>query len=152
MQQAGAAPYGGVWASHCSGFSLLRDRGSACAGFSACAHALSCSAACGIFPDGGSNLPPLHWQADSYPLCYHGSPAPCILIAGAFRALTICQLLQMWKRHSSHIHFLLLAFNKYWSQKESYWRIWGTEMGLSKAPSGLGGQGQKQNPMRRPLD
>ena len=29
------------------------------------AHGLSCSAACGIFPDQGSNLCPLHWQADS---------------------------------------------------------------------------------------
>ena len=29
------------------------------------AHGLSCSAACGIFPDQGSNPCPLHWQADS---------------------------------------------------------------------------------------
>ena len=29
------------------------------------AHRLSCSAACGIFPDQGSNLWTLHWQADS---------------------------------------------------------------------------------------
>ena len=29
------------------------------------AHGLSCSAACGIFLDQGSNLCPLHWQADS---------------------------------------------------------------------------------------
>ena len=28
-------------------------------------HGLSCSVACGIFPDHGSNLCPLHWQADS---------------------------------------------------------------------------------------
>ena len=28
-------------------------------------HGLSCSAACGIFPDQGLNLCPLHWQADS---------------------------------------------------------------------------------------
>ena len=28
-------------------------------------HRLSCSAACGIFPDQGSNPCPLHWQADS---------------------------------------------------------------------------------------
>ena len=27
------------------------------------AHGLSCSAACGIFPDQGSNPCPLHWQA-----------------------------------------------------------------------------------------
>ena len=29
------------------------------------AHGLCCSTACGIFPDQGSNLCPLHWQADS---------------------------------------------------------------------------------------
>ena len=27
------------------------------------AHGLSCSTACGIFPDQGSNPCPLHWQA-----------------------------------------------------------------------------------------
>ena len=27
-------------------------------------HGLRCSVACGIFPDQGSNLSPLHWQAD----------------------------------------------------------------------------------------
>ena len=35
---------------------------------------LSCSAACGIFPDQGSNPCPLHWQADSQPLHHQGSP------------------------------------------------------------------------------
>ena len=34
----------------------------------------SCSAACGIFPDQGSNPCPLHWQADSQPLRHQGSP------------------------------------------------------------------------------
>ena len=45
-----------------------------CAVFSSCghvgsvvvAHGLSCSVACGIFPDQGSNPCPLHWQADSF--------------------------------------------------------------------------------------
>ena len=39
----------------------------------AVAHGLSCSAACGIFPDKGPNLRPLRWQADSQPLCHQGS-------------------------------------------------------------------------------
>ena len=30
-------------------------------------HRLSCPVACGIFPHQGSNLCPLHWQADSLP-------------------------------------------------------------------------------------
>ena len=38
------------------------------------AHELSCSVACGIFPDQGSNPCPLHWQADSQPLHHQGSP------------------------------------------------------------------------------
>ena len=38
------------------------------------AHGLSCSAACGIFPDQGSNPCPLPWQADSQPLRHQGSP------------------------------------------------------------------------------
>ena len=38
------------------------------------AHGLSCFAACGIFPDQGSNPCPLHWQADSYQLSHQGSP------------------------------------------------------------------------------
>ena len=74
----------------CAGFSLwwlplLQSTGSRHAGFSSCGtvgsvvvahglwsagsvvvvHRLSCSAVRGIFPDQGSNLCPLHWQADS---------------------------------------------------------------------------------------
>ena len=35
---------------------------------------LSSSAACGIFPDQGSNPHLLHWQVDSLPLSHQGSP------------------------------------------------------------------------------
>ena len=38
----------------------------------------SCSMLCGIFPDQGSNLCPLHWQVDSYPLHHWGSPSGCL--------------------------------------------------------------------------
>ena len=37
-------------------------------------HELSCSKACGIFLDQGSNLFLLHWQRDSFPLSHQGSP------------------------------------------------------------------------------
>ena len=67
------------------GLLLLRSTGSRCAGFSSCGsrasvvvacglysagsvvvvHGLSCSTACGIFPDQGLNPCPLHWQVDS---------------------------------------------------------------------------------------
>ena len=37
-------------------------------------HRLSCSMACEIFPIQSLNPCPLHWQADSYPLCHQGNP------------------------------------------------------------------------------
>ena len=39
-------------------------------GFVVVEHGCSCSGACGIFLDQGSNPCPLHWWVDSYPL-YH---------------------------------------------------------------------------------
>ena len=54
--------------------SLVGSTGSRCAGSVVVAHGPSCSAACGIFPDQGSNPCPLHWQADSQPLRHQGSP------------------------------------------------------------------------------
>ena len=58
-----------VLSLHCfAGFSLewLLFLGST--GSVAVAHGLSCPVACEIIPDQGSNLGPLHWQADSLPL------------------------------------------------------------------------------------
>ena len=65
--------------SRCAGLSplrplLLRSPGSRGAGSVIVAHGPSCSVACGIFPDQGSNPCPLHWQADSQPLRHQGSP------------------------------------------------------------------------------
>ena len=37
-------------------------------------HRLSCTSACGIFPDQGLNPCLLHWQVDSLPLSHQGSP------------------------------------------------------------------------------
>ena len=59
--------------SWCAGLSLswplpLWSTGSRRTGSVVVAHGLSCSAACGTFPDQGSNPCPLHWQADSQPL------------------------------------------------------------------------------------
>ena len=70
-----------VRASHCSSFpccgaqvlgtwdSVVGTRGSV-----AVVHGLSCSVACGIFPDQGLNLCLLHWQADSFTLYPQGNP------------------------------------------------------------------------------
>ena len=70
---------GGHSSSRCAGLSLSRplslpSTGSICACSVIVAHGPSCSAACGIFPDQGSNPCPLHWQADSQPLRHQGSP------------------------------------------------------------------------------
>ena len=73
------AASGGHSSSQCAGLSpswplLLRSTGSRCAGSVVVAHRPSCSVACGIFPDQGSNPCSLHWQADSQPLRHQGSP------------------------------------------------------------------------------
>ena len=44
------------------------------AGSVAVVHRLSCSMACTVFLDQGSNLCPLHWQVDFYPLYQQGGP------------------------------------------------------------------------------
>ena len=54
--------------------SLVGSTGYRRAGSVAMAQGPSCSAARGIFPDQGLNPCPLHWQADSQPLCHQGSP------------------------------------------------------------------------------
>ena len=61
----------GAWAS------VLVAHGLYSIGSVVVAHGLSCSAACGIFLDQGSNSCPLHWQA---PLCHQGSPPLSTLI------------------------------------------------------------------------
>ena len=83
---AGLSPVaasGGHSSSRCAGLSLsrpllLQSTGSRRAGSVVVAHGPSRSAACGIFPDQGLNLCPLHWQADSQPLRHQGSPQLCI--------------------------------------------------------------------------
>ena len=71
---------GGHSSSRCAGLSLsqpllLQGTGSRCSGSVTVAHGPTCSAACGIFPDQGSNPCSLHWQADSQPLRHQGSPS-----------------------------------------------------------------------------
>ena len=75
---------GGHSSLRCAGLSLSRplllwSTGSKRAGSVIVAHGPSCSAACGIFPDQGSNPCPLHWQADSQPLRHQGNPVAIII-------------------------------------------------------------------------
>ena len=88
---------GGHSSSRCVGLSLwrpllLRSTGSRCAGSVVVAHGPSCSAACGILQDQGSNPCPLHWQADSQPLHHQGSPQLNIFIL-----MIIIKILWVWK-------------------------------------------------------
>ena len=112
------AASGGHSSSRCAGLSLswpllLRSTGSRRAGSVVVAHGPSCSAACRIFPDQGSNPCALHWQADSQPLRHQGSPAIFIF----------------WKfPHISHIHLQSqLSRKQCWNFSEntlkgSFWR------------------------------
>ena len=84
---------GGHSSSRCAGLSLLRplflrSTGSRRAGSVIVAHGPSCSAACGILPDQGSNLCPLHWQADSQPLRHQGSPGQ--MIFNSMKVINYC--------------------------------------------------------------
>ena len=99
------AASGGHSSSRCAGLSLsrpllLRSTGSRCAGSAIVAHGPSCSAACGIFPDQGSNPCPLHWQADSQPLRHQGSPSLHFLmsnIEAIFQMHTQQDLCKGWR-------------------------------------------------------
>nr|XP_060151903.1 WD repeat-containing protein 41 isoform X5 [Globicephala melas] len=71
-------PWRLLWCPQYAGLSLLwplplRSIGSGCAGSAAMVHGPSHSAACGIFPDRGTNPCPLHQQADSQPLRHQGN-------------------------------------------------------------------------------
>ena len=77
LRRAGSALHCRAWASHCSGFcccgawalgaraSVVAARRLQSAGSVVVAHGLSCSVACGIFPDQVLNPCPKNWQVDS---------------------------------------------------------------------------------------
>ena len=103
------------------GLLLLQSTGSRCTGFSSCGtglgccgsppletssvgvvHGLSCSQACGIFPDQGWNLCHLHWQLDSLPLSRQGSPHLALLFFPIFALPTVSH---------AHSHILYLGIS-----------------------------------------
>ena len=74
------------------------------------AHGPGCSMACGIFPDQGLNLCPLHWQVNAYALYYQ-----CVCVLSSVRLCdpwtVTCQVpLSMQfsrQEHCSRLSFLL---------------------------------------------
>ena len=72
---------------------LLRSTGSRRAASAIVAHGRSRSTARGILPDQGSNLCPLHWQADSQPLRHQGSPPRQFFFFTVFLFLRLTQIL-----------------------------------------------------------
>ena len=97
--------------SRCAGLSLSRpllsrSTSSRRAGSVVVAHRLSCSVACGIFPDQGSNPCLLHWQADSQPLCHQESPSSGTLKWVKLRNIRTELLWLSWGS-SSHVLGLL---------------------------------------------
>ena len=90
-----------LW-SWCAGFSCGAQT-LQCAGSSSCgsqaprhklvvaAQGLSCSIACGIFPDQGSNLWLLHLPANSLPLSHQGSPVNAFLTSLGLNYVT-CEM------------------------------------------------------------
>ena len=71
-------------------------------------HWLSCSEACGIFPDQGLNLCPLHWQADSYPLHHQGSPHGIFTCLFFFWVSLVARMVKnLSKMHETEVHSLV---------------------------------------------
>ena len=101
----------GHYSLRCTGLSLSRplllwSTGSRCAGSVVVAHGPSCSMACGIFPDQGSNPCPLHWQADSQPLHHQGSPSAQFYICQNKEHQTSqgCSPSRFQKKTNEHAH------------------------------------------------
>ena len=114
--------------SRCAGLSLsrpllLRSTGSRRAGSVVVAHGPSCSAACGIFPDQGSNPCPLHWQADSQPLRHQGSPAIFLIerLGGMYK---YSKLLLAVEKFYSSLNYYLAFENHYYLAPLERWIIY----------------------------
>ena len=105
--------------SRCAGLSLswpllLRSTGFRRAGSVVVAHRPSCSVACGILSDQGSNPSPLHWQADSQPLRHQGSPRMFFLkrmILHAYQKLGIYKC-GYFKLYCSLLYILFVHMQK----------------------------------------
>ena len=62
-------------------------------------HQLSCSMACRIFLDQGSNPCPLHWQVDSLPLSHQGSPRTSFEVMDLKFQFYLLLTVKFWKNY-----------------------------------------------------
>lgn len=84
------------WASHCDGFSYCGAQALGARASGVAAHGLSCSAACGIFLQQGSNLCPQNWQADSCPQAPLRKPR--VVVKHSFdHVIPICKNFYHWE-------------------------------------------------------
>ena len=74
LWQAGATLHRSARASHYRGLSCCGEQAPDAQAQQLWLTGLVAPRQCGIFPDQGSNPCPLHWQADSQPLCHQVSP------------------------------------------------------------------------------
>ena len=83
------------------------------------AHGPSCSVACGIFPDQGSNPCPLHWQVDSYHCTTREVPILAFIIAFFFTFLRSLFLHSASNYCLVSFHFTLQDSHAYFLQSTS---------------------------------
>ena len=122
----------GVRASHCGGFSCCEAEPLGCRGFRSCspwaqqlwlpgsrvngsiamAHRLSCSAACGIFPDQGLDPNVSCVGRQTLPLSHQGSPHP-VHVLNAFQHLSYKQLTNSKKVHHFYLQHIFTCFRSF---------------------------------------
>lgn len=99
-----------AWASRCRP-QALGHTGAAVLG-----HGLSCSRACGIFPDQGSDRCPLHCKAHFKPLDHKGSPGKI-----PFKRRTVYSVTEIRNIFYTYKSFILGYTKDYKEQNESTW-------------------------------
>ena len=112
--------------SHCGGFSCCGAQGPGfqtsvvvasrlwSAGSIVVVFGLSCTVACGIFPDEGSNLCLLHWQADSSALSHQGSPEHFLSMRkpSTLSGDKLKKIKKYWVAQKDHLSFSIRADRK----------------------------------------
>ena len=77
-----------------------------------CGTQLSCSLACGIFLDQGSNARLLHWQVDSLPVSCQRSPPSLNFKSSLYKSCISCMSTNIFSFCGQSFHFLLNTFQR----------------------------------------